>query len=38
MDSRQRTGHPTRTQVHGPLAAYDDGFRQDLAARAITRR
>ncbi len=33
MDSRQRTGHPTRTQVRGPLAAYADGFRQDLAAK-----
>jgi len=33
MDSRQRTGHPTRTQVDGPLAAYADGFRQDLAAK-----
>src|SRR5258708_8399701 len=33
MDSRQRTGHPTRTQVGGPLAAYAGGFRQDLAAK-----
>jgi integrase/recombinase XerD len=33
MESRQRAGHPSRTQIRGPLAAYADGFREHLAAR-----
>src|SRR6266568_1556188 len=33
MDSRQRTGHPSRVRVYGPLAPYADGFRQYLAAQ-----
>src|SRR6266568_3093826 len=33
MDRRQRTGHPSRVRVYGPLAPYADGFRQYLAAQ-----
>lgn len=30
---RRRAGHPTRTTVSGPLAAYADRFREDLAEK-----
>jgi integrase/recombinase XerD len=33
MENRQRAGHPSRTQVSGPLAPYADGFREDLAGK-----
>ena len=33
METTRRAGHPSRTQVRGPLAAYADGFREDLAGK-----
>ena len=33
MENRRRSGHPSRTQVSGPLAPYADGFRGNLAGR-----
>jgi integrase/recombinase XerD len=33
MESRQRAGHPSRTEVTGPLAPYADGFRENLAGK-----
>jgi integrase/recombinase XerD len=33
MESRRRTGHPSRTEVSGPLAPFADGFRQELAGK-----
>jgi integrase/recombinase XerD len=33
MENRQRNGHPSRTQVDGPLGPYADGFRENLAGR-----
>lgn len=32
MENRQRTGHPSRTPVQGPLAAHADGFRREMTA------
>jgi integrase/recombinase XerD len=32
MENRQRTGHPSRTRVQGPLAAHADGFRREMTA------
>ncbi len=36
MESRRRTGHPSRTRVQGPLAAHADGFRREMTARGYS--
>jgi site-specific recombinase XerD len=33
MESTRRAGHPSRTEVSGPLARYAGGFRADLAGK-----
>jgi len=33
MENTRRAGHPSRTEVSGPLAPYADGFREDLAGK-----
>ncbi len=38
MESRQRGGHPSRTQVSGPLAAFADAFGEALAGRGYSAR
>lgn len=37
MNSGVRAGHPSRTVVTGPLAAYADGFRGDLSGRGYAQ-
>ena len=38
MESRQSGGHPSRTQVSGPLAAFAGAFGQALAGRGYSAR